>query len=141
MVERRQRRAIGRPEPGQKRLARADQVGLPLAGCAQAGVESKHGVDGYFGAVYDIERLGNAVVAQLEIPGGESANRPAALRDEHVNADGDGAGRESLAMQGTRQQDARRESREDQPSSHGVECSATYESAATATFLREVFGR
>ena len=110
-------RSEGRSRASQG-LGRAAQVGLPLAGGAQARVEREHGVDGDVSAVNDIERLQDAVVAKFEILGGQAAQRFAAAGDEHVHADGDGAGGETLCGKGTRQQDARQNCREDRPSSH-----------------------
>ena len=85
--------AIVRPQVAHQRRRGVAQRLQPRAGDAAAGVEHQHDVDV---DVLDAGRgdlLLDAVVEQLEVVGGELADRLAALGDERVDADdvGDGA--------------------------------------------------
>ena len=85
--------AIVRPQVAHQRRRGVAQRLQPRAGDAAAGVEHQHDVDVDVLDAGGRDLLLDAVVEQLEVVGGELADRLAALGDERVDADdvGDGA--------------------------------------------------
>ena len=100
MTERGERRAIVRLQTVEQRLARGDEILLPLPGRAGARIEREHRIDRDVGCIDDVDGLEDAVVAQLEVGGRQAGDRVAAVRDEHVHAHAERARREGLFLGG-----------------------------------------